>query len=153
MNIRFVILLMTIFMVFVPCYGMQVANLADYQNSYEKIREVSKTKLTGAELAFLIAIGFGIYSLIKAIKNKVNKKRIWGTIVAILGWIILAYSPLPFMVIIASLFFSPTPSAAFNLLMVGATIAMIILGIWIIRKGRKMRNKGKQEEQDKLKNN
>ena len=43
--------------------------------------------------------------------------------------------------------YSPFP--LFPLLMLGVGIGMICLGIWIIRRGRKMQRKGKEEEKEK----
>jgi amino acid transporter len=64
MNIRFVIFLLTIFMVFVPCYGMQVANNAIASDNITQIQNKNIE--------------------VKQKKSKINRK-VWGILLFILG--------------------------------------------------------------------
>ena len=90
MNIRFVIFLMTIFMVFVPCYGMQVANNTITSNIATQVKtknielKQKKIKIKRKVLGILLFI-LGIVLVIANTVFVINSISTLNIILASLG--------------------------------------------------------------------
>jgi hypothetical protein len=153
MYIRFVILLLSIFMIFMPCYGMQVATnheaLVVTSKVAAKVYKVLKVKNNDIVLSiFWLVIGLAF--LINAILKKKNKKKIWGTVLIVLGIVALLYAMgFALMWLIVGTY--STQQASGFLLVLAAflgvgSIISLFFGDRLLRKGRK-------EEQEKLQKN
>lgn len=79
MNIRFAIFLLTIFMVFVPCYGMQVAT------ELKQSQFLKNSNLGYALLGIFLSLGF--VSGKRKIRKRNILRKILGWVVAIIGGI------------------------------------------------------------------
>jgi hypothetical protein len=99
MNIRFVILLMTIFMVFVPCYGMQVVNNLPQNNttvnqqivgSYKikKVKKIKKKKWYSTAIGILL-MASGFAGLVFVSVYLTAALFAW----LLLGWLFSIYVP------------------------------------------------------------
>lgn len=153
MNIRFVIFLITIFMVFVPCYGMQVANNHDNLTITYKIAttyyKTTKTNnndtglVVSAIVWTVVGLGLLIRGIVKMVKKKVNKRLVWGNILIVLGIILFCFA--------AGYWFSYLASGLFGTMINSSLLA--IVPIFLIPSalalffGRKLWKKGKKEEQ------
>ncbi len=99
MYIRFVIFLMTIFMVFVPCYGMQVANIVSQDNktinlqivsSYKikKVKKIKKKKWYSKAIGILL-MAVGIAGFVFVGMYLTAALIIW----IFVGWLVSVYVP------------------------------------------------------------
>lgn len=144
MYIRFVILLMTIFMVFVPCYGMQVSHnhetLVVTSKVEAKVYKALKVKNNDIVSGiFLVAIGLGM--ILNAIFTKRNKNKIWGTVLIVFGIAALIYA-MGFALAWLVIGTYSTQQASGLLLVLAAflgvgSIISLFFGDKLLRKGRK----------------
>lgn len=152
MNIRFAIFLLTIFMVFVPCYGMQVANnheaLVVTSKVAAKVYKVLKVKNRDIILSvFWLVVGLAF--LINAILKKKNKKKIWGTVLIVLGIVALIYAMSFGLLWLLVGTYSTQQANTGLLLVLGAFLGVSsIISLFF---GDKLLRKGKKEEQEKQK--
>lgn len=110
MNIRFVILLITIFMIFVPCYGMQVANNSISSNITPQIH----TK--NVEL--------------KQKKIKKKKRKIWGILLTVVGLILVVPAILTLLILFIGIGISPIfpPKNPMVYVIIGVAILTVVIG-------------------------
>lgn len=149
MNIRFVIFLITIFMVFVPCYGMQVAinheTLLITSKVTAKVYKILKAKNDYVILSVLYFV-IGLVFLINAILKKKNKNKIWGTILIFLGIFVLTHGAfLSFMWLILAIL---SPLQATGLLF-GVALFLTLVSLTSVFFGYKLVRKGRKEEKEK----
>ncbi len=149
MNIRFVIFLLSIIMVFVPCYGMQVANnhetLVVTSKVAAKVYKVLKVKNNDIVLSiFWLVVGFGF--LINAILKKKNKNKIWGTVLIVFGIAALIYA-MGFALAWLVVGTYSTQQASGLLLVLAAFLGVgSIISLFF---GNKLLQKGRKEEKEK----
>lgn len=152
MYIRLTIFLIAVFMIFIPSYGMQVADnqeaLAVTSKVATKVYKVLKVKNRDIVLSvFWLVIGLAF--LINAILKKKNKNKIWGTVLIVLGIAALIYAmgfALAWLVIGAY----STQQASGLLLGLAAflgvgSIISLLFGDRLLRKGRKEEQEKKQK--------
>ncbi len=159
MNIRFIIFLLSIFMVFVPCYGMQVANHHDNVTITDKIVKTyyKSTKTNNNDTGLIVSaifwtgVGLGllIRGIVKMVKKKANKRLVWGNILIGLGIILFCFA--------AGYWFSYLASGLLGGVIDSSFLAIIpiflIPSIIALFFGIKLWKKGRKEEKEKLQKN
>jgi hypothetical protein len=131
MNIRFVIFLITIFMVFVPCYGMQVANNAVASDTITQIQNKNIE--------------------IKQKKSKINRK-VWGILLTILGLVLVVPALLTLLILFIGIGISPIfPPRNPVVYLIGgvALLTAAIGGLLLLWADKLLKKRERHEEQDK----